>query len=319
MTTSIIQFIGLLLFSYQFTPGQTHLQALAPRITSAPLGRGNSGATAIVDPAVGEHATFIAFAKEDYISNKGWQPAKLTTMPGLLYVRLDGEQVEFKGAASKGDPKAAEGLKLPHLTTCCKRDQATQKPTLKKEFRPPFSGAAAMFDLREGRVQNCNGVIDGVETDRSDTVVQLDTDRTLTISAKLRGKGEKQIALRGGAHVLVANLPLDAMTGGRPIATTSPHFTAYYAMIDKAPECAADLQCARTTSSLNEPCERQAIRERSQTRPATHDTHGRRTAGEGRFTAYASDLPVVDVNTQEPMPLEATIRIDFECSNSQWP
>ncbi len=328
MTTAIIQFIGLLLFSYQFTPGQNHLQALAPRITSGPLGRGNIGATTIADPAVGEHATFITFAREDYVSNTGWEPKELTTMPGLLYVRLDGEQVEFKGAASKGaaskggrlaptatiEPKAADGLKLPHLATCCKENgRDAQSPTLRKEFRPPFSGAAAVFDLRAGRVQNCNGVIDGVATSRVDTVVQLDTNTTLTIFATLRGKGAKQIELRGGAHVLVANLPIDAITGGKAIETSSPHFTAYYAMMEKGPNCAADFHCAMSTSSPTGPCESSAFRQTGQT---TGRTRGRQAAG--RLTAYASDLQVVDVNNPLP-PLEAYLRIDFECSNSQWP
>ena len=318
MTTTIIQFIGLLLFSYQFTPGQNHLQALAPRITSAPLGRGHSGATAIVDPGVGDHATYIAFAKVDYISNKGWVPQELPTNQDQYYVRLDGEQVEFKGATLAG-PRAEDGLKLPHLTACCTGNQVDERPTLKKEFRPPFSGAAAVFDLRAGRMQNCNGVIDGEETDRADTVVQLDTNRTLTISATLRGTGAKEIKLRGGSHVVVANLPLDAITGVNAPATTSPpspHFTAYYAMMEKAPKCAGDLHCARATSSSNAPCERQAIRQTRQTTAAAR-TRARQT---GRaFTAHASDLTVVDVNNQIPQPLDTYLRINFECSNSQWP
>ncbi len=319
MNTATITFIGLFVFSYQFTPGQTHLQALAPRITSAALVGQNTGATAIVDPAVGEHATYIAFAKKDYVPRKGWVPQELPTNRDFYYVRLDGEQVEFTGATLAG-PKAADGLRLPHLATCCADGKDDRKPTLKKEFRPPFSGAAAVFDLRAGRVQNCNGVIDGQATDRADTVVQIDTNASLTISAKLRGKRAKQIVLLAGAQVLVANLPIDAI-GGPAVATTSPHFNAYYAMMERARHCTTAHHCVTTTSSLSVPCERLAIRPTT----ATARVSGRQTAevltadSAPRFTVLANELANFDVNNQDPMTLDSQLRINFECSNSQWP
>src|SRR6185369_17612184 len=99
--TAVIQAVGIILFSYQITPGR--LIAVAPRIPcpSEVQSEADTAEKAMNDAGVEEHETILAFS--DFRSASGWTPAKFTTLDGvkMLYVKLDGEKIRFISGSSR--------------------------------------------------------------------------------------------------------------------------------------------------------------------------------------------------------------------------
>lgn len=302
--TALIHFIGIVVFSRELSPDH-HLQALMPRISgSGPIVRRAAVGTHPPLPLVSveSHTAFIAFATCDYVSSTGWAPAGMETVPGQLFVRLDGERITIIpsiGPARSTDvnsrrqplPSTFEAgnsneLLLPHLQkTCC---PAMTK--LKPDFQPPdFRGAAAVFDIPYGNASACGANAPGVQWSRIDTRVTIDNDGYLTISAKKDNK-TKEIRLRGGAQVYVANLPSDFLEPGvHTHIASAPHFMAYFQM-SESPN-----SCSNWTVPVVKPCATPSLwREGIQGTP-----------------------PPVPPGTSTSI-LEFA-RVDFECSNSLWP
>lgn len=310
VAAAVVQFVGIVVFSDQLSPGQDHLQAIMPRISAPDPHARKHGSVSeerpvpTINPHVEEHTAFIAFRACDYVSSRGWAPRGLETVPGYLFVPLDGEHVEFSapGLTNSGTlrPSSARPkldrqgrLKLPHLRPFC-TSEATPV-TLKKEFQPPFDGAVAVFDIRSGRVSACTGVINKEQSTRVDTRLTIDNAGLLVISASKTNESSKEIHLRDGAHVLVAHLPNDAVTGQSSATANSsqPHYTAYYDMIDHAGACSPDFISAIKSETPDGPCE---------------------TSSDIRQIG-SEVVAAVDV----PPDWSSFLRIDFECSNSQWP
>jgi hypothetical protein len=299
-STAVVFFIGLIVFSRDFTErpsrdftAEKQLQALIPLIpypTTATrhtrLGHGVEG-----------HAAFIAFPACDYVSSDGWSPSGLEAVKGYLFVRLNGERVRFEDgspSAPKAEPLSnahtarvdeVDELRLPHLTKCC-----TNEMTLKQDYKgPDFRGAAAVFDLPSGHIQGCTS-----RKTRVDTRMTFDNGGNLLISAT-KGRQRKSITLLGGAQVIVANFPEAFLRKVAESPHSSPHYEAYYAMTT-APSCAAQYRdCVVKETSAEDCFDPSIIRE-----------------------AIVAGAPV-------PLPMQAPpefwtyARMDYECSNTQWP
>ncbi|HXH38459.1 MAG TPA: hypothetical protein VNN08_07515, partial [Thermoanaerobaculia bacterium] len=204
-----------------------------------------------------------------------------------LYVKLDGERIRF----DSGIPNQAARLvhlQLPSLKALC-----PTMTSLNSNFEPPYSGAAAVFDLPQGNVSACM-----VARRRIDTEIGLESSGFLTISASTM-RVRKEIKLKpdstsGRITLIVANVPATCLTG--TCSTPSPkaldgvtHVHAYYAMGN----------CQGTTKSIttwaggaNSP-----QRPRNQCTVSVPDAAGGFGMSENGHNHGA----------------------DFECSNSSWP
>lgn len=305
-STAIIQFVGLLVFSTQLSNDPGLLQAVMPRVAperahAERMVMTKSGRvprdTAEAPHAgqhVEEHAGVLIFLKSDLKSFKGWSPQPLTTVARgrYVYVRLNGERITFKAASAKtAQPNSArnttpaatasQGLGLPHLAQCCGAQAA-----MKSEFRHPnYQGAIAVFDLPTGRVSTCGAYAPGVSQTRIDTRLEIDNDGVLIIATT---DPRREIRLKGKATVLVANIPLQDITGVRGAGGSQHHYTAYYDMIDKTMACAQDFACAVEPAKEIRRCFDPSI------------------IRESAPTTTAPDWG----------PL---LRVDFQCSNTQYP
>jgi len=306
---AIIQLIGLFVVSGQWTPGR--LVAVAPRVDAVPHEHSTARARndeLIVPPAVTvvePHQTIIAFETCSYKSSFHWAPSALESAEGLLFVRLDGERVTFrdsnappvsltaKPAATKAATKAGatlsdDSLKLPHLQNCFQGMTG-----LKSEYLPPPAGSgtgiAAIIELPSGATKGCKGVTPTADRSRIDTQVDMSVTGDLIISVVGQNK---QIKLAGNAHVLIANIEASFIDNSM-LARSAPHHEVYVAMgvggTDNGFGCAKQLsQDPKITECV----------------PSS-------------FTVIDSHTPSARVMSRAIGDLAS--RIDFECSNSQWP
>jgi hypothetical protein len=299
-----------------------HLQAILPRISRPTIHEQLQTGTHVVaaattavpaassmdNMAIEEHVSFIAFDKNKLLLATGWEPKPLDAVPGLVYVRLDGEQITVaplpaarpRAVASATSDKRpgrvsstyVEELLLPHLRgNCC---SAMQK--LSGDYLPPtYRGAAAVFDLPAGKAAACRANTRGVNSNRIDTRVTIENDGVLVISYGT-GARRKELLLAGDTEVMAANIPADFVLGSQStgFVGTAHHYLAYYRMGAQANGC-NKFECATSRTADIPPCN------------ADID------AGLFREAASTTNQP----QTQQPWSYAA--RIDFECSNTQWP
>lgn len=250
----IIHFVGLVLFSSQ-VPNDCGVKVILPQVVYSDLSARPDTSTPIqgipkatVDPStsnkptapktvgfvpiaqahhVEDHVALLVFPAAEYIPGTSWgtQPTALGTTP-YLYVKLDGERIRFNSGALN-QAADIDNLELPGLRTLCPSARS-----LNANFQPPYRGAAAVFDLPEGKVNAC------IPGPRFDTEVTLDTNGQLIISASTI-KTQKEIRLQpagGTFELIVANVPVSCLANGHcsapgPSALDNvTHVHAYYAM-----------------------------------------------------------------------------------------
>lgn len=333
--TALIQFIGLFVFSTQWSD---HLQAIAPRVVhAANMHRAKAhdshrhpllSAADVVDTSPGgaaeveTHATIIAFPAEKYVpgSAHGWNPVKLANAPRFLYVRLDGERVTFKdGGAIKGGRKKvgleremtarystsrAEDLGLPRLTACFKGMEH-----LKSDYVPGDSGvprgATAVFDLPNGSARACRAKVKTKDSEQENTLTRIDTVVGLSFAGDLIISAPgKELRVRNDTHVLVANIEASYIDGttGTTGFRSAPHYDVYFDMgLDNsgAPTDSAYRDLALQAADALDACEETSVMRQ------------RESASSVMRQGY-------DPNPQSGVP-EAFARVDYQCSNSQWP
>ena len=200
MTTMIIQFIGLILFTGKIT-------AIAPAI---PSGSG-----------VESHTTMILYkcppADPGCVTSvTGWT-AKTTA--GWSYVELSGGmQLEILSGTVNGPVNALSSLGLP-------------KPggkALKPAYQPPsYSGANAVFKIKEGTLAACTSGT------RADTWLTLNV-KQLTIQTKT---GDHSIVFKPDATVAIVNVPLGMLNDPMWTPTGSPHTDVYCIMTGQSAGC----------------------------------------------------------------------------------
>lgn len=315
-SAAIIYFVGIVVFSNQFSQ-DGGLRAMMPRIPGP--AHEHVGAKQRTDKegaptAVESHVALIAFRACDYISSKGWAPVGLEAVPGLLYVKLDGEHVKFTSTGrvigdpifeveeiklrqrqTKGkgrlDAEPRKELGLPHLqTSCCPKMKA-----LKDDFKPPFKGAAAVLDVSNGTPKPCRakGIappgqgVPELPKRRIDTQVAIPTNGALVITGT-KDDVTREIRVRGDALVYAANMPSGFLED--VVGNSRPHFEAYYAMADNTEGCTGFGCSADATLTECDP------------------------VADLRIGIDGTVVP-----ERPPIDLTAYARFDFECSNSQWP
>src|ERR1044072_8065958 len=219
-TTAVIQIIGIFLMSYQIVPGS--LVAVAPRI-SCPTEKevkADTAAFAMSSTGIEAHEALLVFPQRQYKSNEDWAPKAYPGRPGQLYVKLDGEKIRFiTGVVTRDTPDGPADLRLPHVYgECCKDAE------LRPEYMPPdYSGAAAVLDLSNGRIDTCT-----VGT-RADTVVNIANKGSLTVEGT-KGNRTKRITFSGDVYLVFANVPVDATEPKAACHSKTPHYKAYGAM-----------------------------------------------------------------------------------------
>jgi hypothetical protein len=317
-----IHFVGLALFS-QMVPNDCGLKVILPQVaysdpstqiampmqmqSVAPRGvavkpqGGNPIATGtgISGPIgqahhVEDHVALLVFPAAGYLPTSNWgAPTALPGDSSYLYVKLDGERIRFDaGNPSQG---LVTNLKLPQLKGYC-----PTLTSLNARFQPPYQGAAAVFDLPQGRVGGCN-----VAGKRIDTEVALDSSGFLTISASTT-RVRKELRLRpvaGSLNLIVANVPVSCLTPAgcaypNPSALNGvSHVHAYYAMGDgSSASCTSVSDWISNNGALvaHNPCAMSTLP---------------RAAG-------GISLPDGILKTGVPPTTQGD---NFECSNSAWP
>ena len=310
-----VHFIGIALFSKKFSNDNT-LRAVLPRIPVAVSTLDpHSATTRRVE--VEKHTAIIAFPTCDYVSSSNWAPSALERVPGLLYVRLDGEQVSiFPGRTealetsgmmerqSKDPPtetrmdEAVVGL--PHLQACCPAMQV-----LSKQFQPPFPGAAAVVTLPSWATATACGAnskqadVNATEENRRriDTNVIFDSPSDVIIAATKNGV-TKAIRVRKEANIEIANLPTWWVDGKKEPAASTPHYHALYEMGNQSTGCPNTFDCAS-------------------------NYHPDQCKVESNLREMAPDPITLPGGLTLPDQSGGTLlelaRIDIDCSNTQWP
>jgi hypothetical protein len=316
---TVIQFIGLCLFTAAVS-NEPGVHVIMPRV-AAP-----KSALASLNPTISalnveEHTVIIAFRKSAYVPGK-WKPSVLKGTPAddqFLYIVLNGERVTFsaKGFNAPLDPKGAElrDLGLPHVRDCACKSQKARMKSLRKEYRWPYLGSAAVADLTFGRFDTCyatNQAESGRRRIDTRLFVNLD-EHVLTITVKpLVGGAKKAITLRDPDLVVVANIPKRWVNGDHSIDVTHnlAHYAVYYAMGDgDSKYCSALENCdgPKTTESCRNP---EFLPKHPDPTPPTP------VPNSAFHRMSAAQAPRLDPTLIPPTP-EAFM--DFQCSNTTWP
>ena len=222
--TAVLEIIGIVLITHT----GDHYRGIAPRILrpDAQIAIGNANPPAGIEP----HIAFLAFPACAYVSSKGWPPAAMEPVNGVLWVRLDGEKITVSSAAAVRDSLTRTNpyaLHLPHLGDSC-----VGATKLLDDFQPPdFPGAQAVIDLpASATVKACHS--SKVDASRLDTEARIPNDGTITLRAVKNGQ-TKEIELTS-TRFYFADLPASYVDPLHNRARTSaPHNLAYLQMIEK--------------------------------------------------------------------------------------
>jgi len=280
VATAVLQFIGLVTFSHQWS-SDGHLQAETPRV---------SHLHEAADSQVETHVTIIVFPESSRVASSAWELTKLPSSQDYRYVVLDGVRVTFAGSAeaarmkstTSDEPTSMEALQLPGLKSCFGMTK------LKDEFTPTAagvpSGVAALFDLPAGTAHAGLGRFEGDGGDarsRVDTLVNIDVSGDLVITATDAEHKNKTLRLRTDAPVLIANLEKSFLSEETKPSLYTPHHWLVYLAMGTDGSVPNGFACAHKDVP---PCEASPFRE-------MHPHQGPAIAA----------------------------RVDYECSNSQWP
>lgn len=322
-TTATIFFVGLTVFSNQI-PNDCGVKAILPRVVyTSPLhherykisgqpqeviaqagGPSRRFGTAIPVPIgdykhVEDHSAVLVFPTTSYHPTSNWgTPEVIKNKDGTptpySFVRLEGDLVRFPSNSTTATSLA--GVTLPSLggMVCPAKMQS-----LKAEYLPPYTGAAAVFELPQGTITSCMSTTSH-GMDRLDTKLELTSPGAIfTVSASTM-KTRKELRLKatnGQVELLVANVPLRYLNGDTSeIESTAlngmEHDHAYYAMGSSATgSCSMNLKQWYETMKNNN--------QLGNIQPCNLTGPYWKTTGGGGL----------------PSPMAAS----FECSNTQWP
>lgn len=259
---ALIQFIGLVTFTTQLLPLDTHstrvsgtaaakvasfrerqLVAIMPRVGPPPptqgtgikqVARGRANATEVHTGAVARaarvHEGHVATAGgpqlvEDHTAMIAFNVNDLISVNGWVVKQLhdDFRYIELNGEQLSFVTNAAN----PRVNTSLRLGRVPGS-ALKPQFRPPaYGGAAAVVSIPNGTMDSCKSTFNG----RMDTQLSLDNKGTLTIQAS-----GKSLIVDGNAAVVIANVPLLWATSQVPSGgTTAAHYHVYCAMTGTFP------------------------------------------------------------------------------------
>jgi hypothetical protein len=327
----IILFVGLTTFSAG-VPGDCGLKAIAPRViyrgpnaterrtqvarkisnvrTTEALQHQHLSAETLLEsgfdtPQVETHATAIIYETDSYLVNTNWIPHAIPTATGetaYSYVLLDGDRVRFVTPGVTNPPASLANVVLPKLPQVC-----TALTKLRRDYLPPYRGAAAVFDIPEGTVNSCKSTGQHPPYgQRLDTKIAMQTTGTFVISASTMTT-TKELRLKPGAdgfiRVAVATVPIEFLN-----ATYTPkppnavdglsHVHAYYAMGDGNPST-----CSMTLKNWFD----------NNVDPNDVADCNQQFSGTGKLIPGASRGPFL------PREMIDAMIYNFECSNTQWP
>ncbi|HYI12456.1 MAG TPA: hypothetical protein VEK57_25610 [Thermoanaerobaculia bacterium] len=324
-TNVVIFFVGLTVFSNSIpndcgvkailpsvvytspfhTPNERHKISALPQQVIAQAGLGRFGGATQVplrdSRHVEDHEAVLVFSTASYHPTSSWgTPQKIKKQDGTdtpySFVRLEGDLVRFLSNSTAATSLA--GAKLPALAgmVCPAKMQS-----LKPDYLPPYTGAAAVFELPQGTLTTCLST-SSQGKDRLDTKLVLTSPGPyFTVSAStMRTRKELRLkAANGQVELLVANVPKRYLSGDTSVIAATAlngihHDHAYFEMGSTGTgSCAMNLeqwyQVMKTQLGVVPPC--------SMTGPNWKTTPGE---GPGKV-------------------LEAVAAASFECSNTQWP
>ncbi|MFL6244730.1 MAG: hypothetical protein ACJ74H_01805 [Thermoanaerobaculia bacterium] len=297
-----------------------HNMSAAPQLREAATpphrqldSRGPYGARAyrVEEPHVEDHIAVLIFETSAYVSNVNWPIKNLPAVvgkPQYSYAPLDRDRVRFLTSGATNPQATLANMPLPHLPQIC---SATTK--LRRDYLPPYAGAAAVFDIPEGSLQACLSTAQHAPYgQRIDTKIQLKTSGDFVISASTM-KQAKELRLKaasnGQLNVAVANVPVGFVNGNyapKPANAIDgvPHVHAYYAMGDAdASSCTQTLTDWYNNTHPNvPPC----------SIPSSFE-------GLGKMAATRNQRSDINLAVLPPVLGEKSVIYNFECSNTQWP
>ena len=265
----VVQIIGLAVLRNESEMGGMHV--VLPSIAQSSL----------VEP----HSAILIFKKTDRVDDGSeWTRYELKPMPGYSYVELKGERIRFIVTGTNA-PAVIPAL-LPRLTESC------NVMNLSAGYQPPaYTASAAVAKIPKGSADACRN-----SNGRIDTRVRIVNKGNFHIVAC-----DKDITLRDGARVIIANVPTAWVESETPDGKKSlPHLhsSVYASMASERSTC--QLQPVIGVATCGSPRFEPPVAGRRAVRIAANDAHRN--------------------NPQVPQGLE-TLKLftTFECSNTQWP
>ena len=246
---NVIHLLGIILFSTNLSSDH-HMQAVMPsmadpgtQLMASDHVHGAGHPWHGIEP----HVAVIAYRDSDRVSlSSEWKAAPLSIDPAdktrYSYVQLNGERVQI---TPDSPPKTVQSATAAHSAThtaVVDQEHAIDIPYLDAkellpEYRPPaFSGAAAVFDLPQGKAHGCTW------GNRVDVELTVPNEATITIQA-----GSKKLVLKRGATLFIAHVPRQALSTN--VADSAAHLTAYTYMTSSP----AAAKVVNTTTPLK-PC-----------------------------------------------------------------
>lgn len=282
--------------------------APAPQPSRAPHhSQGQPAATRTVGailgdtPHVQDHISMLIFKTASLATAVNWPKVDLTGVDaGYSYVVMEGDYVRL--VANRPDaPAKLDKLVLPRLQKSC----CPQMTSLKSEYRRPYSGATAVFDIPQGELTSCLAPTrEG--PGRLDTELRLKSNNgffvvsasTMTTTKELRFKVEPGRNL----ELVAANVPRAFLAAGYATPEANaidgvPHYQAYYQMGDGQ------------SASCNQPLEEW----RQKNIAPINDLLG------CQVTVFATVAGKTNPLALAGGIAHKTLASNFECSNSQWP
>lgn len=201
---TIIKFIGLLIITNLSTTGANVVMGHIPGMMT-------------------KHDSIIAYERSSLISADNWPKAGSFSITGTIYdyVLVTNENVVFTGPT---DPFINDVSNIPHLSCCC----ATMKglrPEYGDKNQPATTKASAFFAVDHGQFFTMLEITGAVTS-----ALAFNDPTDLTITGILpSGRTKRQLVLKQGSMVLVANTPIAALEG-RTMEGPGDDFLAYYNM-----------------------------------------------------------------------------------------
>jgi hypothetical protein len=331
-TTAVIFFVGLTVFTNSIQ-NDCGVKAILPRVvynspfTGTPIphrlhssarpqqliaqagGRGRFGGLLVLEEVqhVEDHEAVLVFPTASYHPSSNWGAPEVVKRNGTnttySFVRLDGDYVRFISnsaiipTCNQPPTTLPASVKLPPLrnAVCPAKMQS-----LRSEYLPPYTGAAAVFDLPQGTLESCLST-PSANKRRLDTKLTLTSPGPYFVVSASTMKTRKELRLKansaGFVELMVTNLPKRYLAGDTTELSTSAmnglkHDNAYYAM------------GATANGSCN-------------------------TSLEGWFNSLATNqvppncqLNGLGLKLMAGAPgqiLDKVAAASFECSNTQWP
>jgi hypothetical protein len=186
------------------------------------------------------HDAVLVFQTASYHPSSNWGPPEVIKKPDgtvtpYSFVRLDGDRVRFQAANSTPPLTDIANLVAPRLANelCPARVQS-----LGHSYLPPYSGAAAVFDLPQGLLNSCRSPTPSGDF-RFDTKLVVDASGSYFVVSASTMTVRKELRLRrptsGRLELLVGNVPKRTLKGDfTQLSSNLPngmaHDQAYYSM-----------------------------------------------------------------------------------------